>query len=47
MKKVLYYTLRVISVILAIPALIVGIPGFALMVLSDYLDPDPYNLNRK
>jgi len=47
MKKVLYYTLRVISVILAIPALIVGIPGLALMVLSDYLDPDPYNFNKK
>ena len=47
MKKVLYYTLRVISVILAIPALIIGIPGLTLMVLSDYLDPDPYNLNRK
>lgn len=47
MKKILYYTLRVISVILAIPALIVGIPGFALMVLADYLNPNPYNFNKK
>lgn len=47
MRKILYYTLRVISVILAIPALIVGLPGFALMVISDYLDPDPFKLNKK
>lgn len=47
MKKTLYYTLRVISVILAIPALIVGIPGFMLMILADQLDEDPYNLNKK
>jgi hypothetical protein len=47
MKKILYYTLRVISVILAIPALIVGIPGFVIMIAADHLDEDPYNLNRK
>jgi hypothetical protein len=32
---------------LAIPALVVGIPGFMLMILADQLDEDPYNLNRK
>ena len=47
MKKVIYYSLRVLSVILAIPALVVGIPGFMLMILADQLDEDPYNLNRK
>jgi hypothetical protein len=47
MKKILYYTTRVISIILAIPALIVGIPSLVMMIISDTLDPDPYNLNRK
>jgi hypothetical protein len=47
MKKVIYYSLRMLSVILAIPALIVGIPGFMLMILADQLDEDPYNLNKK
>jgi hypothetical protein len=47
MKKVIYYSLRVLSVILAIPALVVGIPGFMLMILADQLDEDPYNLNKK
>lgn len=47
MKKILYYTTRVISIVLAVPAIIAAIPGFAMMVISDYLDPDPYNLNRK
>lgn len=47
MKKILYYTLRIISVILAVPALIVGIPGFIVMIVADHLDDDLYNLNRK
>jgi hypothetical protein len=47
MKKVIYYSLRMLSVILAIPALVVGIPGFMLMILADQLDEDPYNLNKK
>jgi len=47
MKKILYYTLRVISVILAIPALIVGLPGLITMVICDYLDPDTFKLNKK
>jgi hypothetical protein len=47
MKKIIYYSLRVLSVMLAIPALVVGIPGFMLMILADQLDEDPYNLNRK
>jgi hypothetical protein len=47
MKKILYYTTRVISIVLAVPALIVAIPGFVMMVISDYLDPDPYNLKIK
>jgi hypothetical protein len=47
MKKIIYYSLRVLSIMLAIPALVVGIPGFMLMILADQLDEDPYNLNRK
>jgi hypothetical protein len=47
MKKILYYTTRIISIIFAIPVLIIGIPSLCMMVLSDMLDPDPYNLNNK
>ena len=46
MLKILYITTRVISIILAVPALIVGIPSLAMMMISDALDPDPYNLNK-
>jgi hypothetical protein len=47
MRNILYITTRVISIALAIPALIVGIPSLVMMMISDALDPDPYNLNRK
>ena len=46
MLKILYITTRVISIILAIPALIVGIPSLTMMIISDALDPDPYNLEK-
>lgn len=46
MLKILYITTRVISIILAIPTLIIGIPSLAMMMISDALDPDPYNLNK-
>ena len=46
MKKIFYYTTRVLSVVLAIPALIVGIPSLCMMMISDRLDPDPHNLNK-
>jgi len=46
MLKILYITTRVISIILVIPALIVGIPSLAMMMISDALDPDPYNFNK-
>ena len=46
MKKILYITTRVISIILAIPVLIIGIPSLVMMIISDTLDPDPYNLNK-
>lgn len=34
MNKTLYWTLRIVSIILLIPALIVGIPGFIFYFLS-------------
>jgi hypothetical protein len=46
MKNILYITTRILSVVLAIPALIVGIPSLCMMVISDTLDPDPHNLNK-
>ena len=46
MKKILYYTTRVLSVVLAIPALIVGIPSLLMMMISDTLDSDLHNLNK-
>lgn len=46
MRNILYITTRVISIVLAIPALIVGIPSLVMMIISDALDPDPYNLNK-
>jgi hypothetical protein len=47
MKKILYITTRAISVILAIPPLVIGIPSLIMMMISDTLDPDPHNLNRR
>jgi 1,4-dihydroxy-2-naphthoate octaprenyltransferase len=47
MRKILYYTTRTISIVLVLPALIIGIPSFCIMIISDMLDPDPYNLKRK
>jgi len=46
MKKILYITTRVISIILVIPPLIVGIPSLLMMMISDTLDSDPHNLNK-
>jgi hypothetical protein len=46
MKNILYITTRVMSIILAIPAVIVGIPSLLMMMISDTLDPDPHNLNQ-
>ncbi len=47
MKTILFYFFRVLSVLLALPALIVGIPALLTVVISDYFDPDPFNLNNK
>jgi hypothetical protein len=44
MKKIVYYTLRVFSLILALPALIIGIPAYGLMIAADYIH-DPYNFD--
>jgi len=44
MKKIVYYTLRVFSLILALPALIIGIPAYGLMIAADYIY-DPYNFD--
>jgi hypothetical protein len=46
MKNILYITTRILSVVLAIPALIVGIPSLLMMMISDALDSDPHNLNK-
>jgi hypothetical protein len=46
MKNILYITTRILSVVLAIPALIVGIPSLCMMMISDTLDSDPNNLNK-
>jgi hypothetical protein len=46
MKNILYITTRILSVVLAIPALIVGIPSLLMMMISDTLDSDPHNLNK-
>jgi hypothetical protein len=47
MKKILYITTRVILLILVIPPLIIGIPSLLMMMISDTLDPDPHNLNKR
>ena len=46
MKNILYITTRILSVVLAIPALIVGIPSLLMMMISDTLDSDSHNLNK-
>jgi len=47
MKKILFITTRIISIVLIIPPLIIGVPSLIMMIISDALDPDPYNLNKK
>jgi hypothetical protein len=46
MKNILYITTRTLSVLLAIPALIVGIPSLLMMMISDTLDSNSHNLNK-
>ena len=42
MKKVIFYTVRVISIALLLVPAICALPGFLLMILADELTEDPY-----
>lgn len=38
MRKIVYWTIRIIAIILLAPALILAIPGFFLHILSEELE---------
>jgi len=39
MKKIIYFSIRFISIVLLLPSFICAIPGFALMLLADEINP--------
>ena len=47
MKKIPYFLIRVISITLLIPAFIAAIPGFALMILADEINPEEFTVENK
>ena len=47
MKKLLYWVLKIISVILLIPAFIVAIPGFIFYILSEECEEWDVNKSMK
>jgi hypothetical protein len=47
MKKIFYFLIRFISIVLLIPAFICAIPGFILMILADEINPEEWNTNNE
>jgi hypothetical protein len=47
MKTFLFYFFRVLSLIFFLPVILIGIPAMVTIVISDYFDPDPFNLNNE
>ena len=43
MKKIVYFSLRGLSLVLAAPSLVIGLPAFMVMLVADYIE-DPYNM---
>ena len=43
-KKILYFAIRFISIVLLLPSFICGSPGFALMLLADEINPDEFSI---
>jgi len=46
-KKIFYFLIRFISIVLLIPAFICAIPGFILMILEDEIDPEEFSTEKK
>lgn len=47
MRKIPYFLVRIVSIILLIPAFIAAIPGFVLMILADEIDPEEATVENK
>ena len=47
MKKIPYLLIRIVSIALLIPAFIISIPGFVLMILADEINPEEWNTNNE
>jgi len=47
MRKIFYFLIRIISLILLIPVFIAAIPGFVLMILADEINPEDVDMNNK
>jgi len=47
MKKALYFSIRIISAVLLIPAFISAIPGFLLMILADEINPEEFTIENE
>ena len=40
MKKIIYFSIRFISIVLLLPSFIFAISGFVLMLLADEINPE-------
>jgi len=40
MKKIIYFSIRFISIVLLLPSFVFAIPGFVLMLLADEINPE-------
>lgn len=47
MKKIFYFLIRFISIVLLIPAFVCAIPGFILMILADEINPEEYSAEKE
>jgi hypothetical protein len=47
MKKIIYFSIRFISVVLLLPSFICAIPGFALMLLADEINPEESSIKEE
>jgi hypothetical protein len=47
MKKIFYFLIRIVSIALLIPAFVIAIPGFILMILADEINPEEYSAEKE
>jgi hypothetical protein len=47
MKKIIYFSIRFISIVLLLPSFICAVPGFALMLLADEINPEEFSIKEE